>query len=217
MTENMTRINHLLTILYKNYQTTAVHLYIILLQLRLDTLMPFDTSTFLRLLADPSTLEILSHIAKCFQAGEGNGISIPISKTSLTRRQYYRRLSALAQMGLIVRNNHGKYNMTLFGRLMSEKIASIEKLVDQYWKIRAIDYIKEATSDDGNNDRLFIELVDNLIEDNQVKRIILCAYSLGTKQTHIYPKNESKYSSARSGLIRYRSSKDGSTIVPNDG
>ncbi len=147
--------------------------------------MSCDTSTVLRLLADPSVLEILNYVAKSFQAGEINGTCIPISKTSLTRRQYYRRLSALAEMGLIVRNNHGKYSITLFGRLMSEHVASLEKLVDHYRKIRAIDSIKEATTNDGNNDRLFVELVNNLINDQQLKRLLFSFYLSGTKQTDI--------------------------------
>ena len=147
--------------------------------------MSFDISTFLRILADPSSLQILSYIAKSSQAGEVNGTSVPISKTSLTRRQYYRRLSVLAKMGLIVRNNHGKYSITIFGRLMSEQIASIEKLVDHYWKIRAIDSIKQATANNGNNDRQFIGLVKVLIKDHQVRTLLLSSYSLGTEQTDI--------------------------------
>src|ERR671918_289682 len=144
--------------------------------------MSVDISAVSRILADSHNLKILNYIVKSYEAGEANGTFIPISKTSLTRRQYYRRLSILTKMGLIVRNNNGKYGITLFGRLIEAQIVSIEKLVDHYWKIRAIDSIKLATIDEANSDRQFIGLVNNLIGDSHVKGLLLSSYSLGTEQ-----------------------------------
>ena len=55
-----------------------------------------DVSSVSTILADGHTLEILNYIARSYEAGEANGTSVPISKTSLTRRQYYRRLNIMA-------------------------------------------------------------------------------------------------------------------------
>ena len=144
--------------------------------------MSIDTKTILSLLADSSSIKILNHIAESYEAGEVNGTSVPINIGSLTRRQYYRRLSVLAKMGLIVRNNNGKYSITLFGRLIHAQIVSIEKLVDHCWKIRAIDSIKLATANEVNSDHQFIGLINTLIQDRDVKRLLLSYYSLRTEQ-----------------------------------
>jgi hypothetical protein len=151
----------------------------------------FSTSTLLDVLRDASSLKILNYIAKSYEAGEVNGTSVPISETSLTRRQYYRRLSVLVKLGLIVRKNNRKYSLTLFGRLINTQIVSIEKLVDHYWKIQAIDSIKLATANENNSDRQFIELVNTMIEDHHVKKLLFSSYPLGTEQSdRIAARNE---------------------------
>jgi predicted transcriptional regulator len=144
-----------------------------------------NTAVILNLLADRSSLEILYHIAKSHEGGQVDGTSVPITKTSLSRRQYYRRLSLMTKMELIVKKNNKKYNITLFGRLICAQIQSIEKLVDHYWKIKAIDSIKLATANEGNSDQQFIGLVNTLIQDHDVKRLLLSLYSLGTEKTDI--------------------------------
>lgn len=147
--------------------------------------MSHDMSTFIGLLADSPSLKILDYIGKSYEAGEVDGTSVPISKTSLTRRQYYRRLSVLAKMGLIVRKNNEKYSITLFGRLIYAQMVSIEKLVNHYWKIRAIDSIKLATTHEANSENQFIGLVNTLIKDHHVKRLLLSSYSLAAEQGDI--------------------------------
>jgi hypothetical protein len=144
-----------------------------------------DMPTLVRLLSDMSSLKILDLIAKSYEAGEVDGTSLPISKTSLTRRQYYRRLSVLAKMGLIVRKNNEKYSITLFGRLINAQMVSIEKLVNHYWKIRAIDSIKLATTHELNSENQFIGLVNTLMKDHQVKRLLLSSCSLPIEQADI--------------------------------
>lgn len=166
-------------------------------------------STFLKLLADSPSLKILNYIAKSYEAGDGDGASVPISKTSLTRRQYYKRLSLLAKLGLIVRKNNGKYNITLFGRLINAEMVSIEKLVDHYWKIRAIDSIKLATTNEMNSDNQFIGLVNTLIKDHNVKRLIFSLYSLGTKQSDMIAAENG--GTIPQGFIRDYISKDSNT------
>ncbi len=144
--------------------------------------MSVDISVISWILDDSHTLKILNYIAKSYEAGEANGTFVPISNTSLTRRQYYRRLSILVKRGLVVRNSTGRYGITLFGRLLNTQIVTIKKLVDHYWKIKAIDSIEEATLKNVDSDRQFIGLVNSLIEDDCVKTLILSSYSLGVEQ-----------------------------------
>jgi hypothetical protein len=152
--------------------------------------MSVDISAISRILDDSHTLKILNYIAKSYEAGEANGTFVPIRNTSLTRRQYYRRLSILVKMGLVVRNSTRKYTITLFGRLLNAQIVTIKKLVDHYWKIKAIDSIKVATVKEVHSDRQFIGLVNNLIKDDYVKTLVLSSYSLKVGEGDgIAPKN----------------------------
>jgi hypothetical protein len=144
--------------------------------------MPVNISAISRILDDSHTLQILDYIANSYEAGESKGTFVSISETSLTRRQYYRRLSTLVKKGLVVRNSTGNYSITLFGRLLNAQIVIIKKLVDHYWQIKAIDSINEATVKEANSGRQFIGLVNNLIEDDLVKRLVLSSYSLGVEQ-----------------------------------
>lgn len=151
--------------------------------------MSLEPTLVLKLLADTSSLEILDYIARSYPAGQVNGtfIPIPITKTSLTRRQYYRRLSNLAKAGLIISNNRGEYAMTLFGRLVYAQIVSIKKLVKNYWKIQAVSSIKMASSNEENSDRQLIDLADTLIQDDDIKALLLSSFSLATEQNDIFP------------------------------
>jgi hypothetical protein len=144
--------------------------------------MPVNISAISRILDDSHTLQILDYIANSYEAGEAKGTFVSISETSLTRRQYYRRLSTLVKKGLVVRNSTGNYSITLFGRLLNAQIVIIKKLIDHYWQIKAIDSINEATVKEANSKRQFIGLVNNLIEDDLVKRLVLSSYSLGVGQ-----------------------------------
>jgi len=152
-----------------------------------------NAAALLELLADMSTLNIFCHIARSAGSGEVEGTSIPITNTSLTRRQYYRRLSLMTKMGLIVRKHNGKYDITLFGRLIYAQIQTIMKLVDHYRKIQAIDSIRMASSNEQKRDHQFIQFVNTLVGDEDIKRLLLNSYSLGTEQTRIIPARSKDY------------------------
>jgi hypothetical protein len=152
--------------------------------------MSLDTSILLKLLADSSSLKILDSIAQSYESGKVDGTTVPISKTSLTRRQYYRRLSTLANIGLIARGKNGKYNITLFGRLIYAQIVCIRKLVDHYWKIQAIDSIKLAIGYDMNSEQQFTELINTLIEDQYVNGLLFSLLSLKKGQANIIATNK---------------------------
>ena len=85
-------------------------------------------------------------------------------------------------MGLITRNSNGKYTITLFGKLVSDQLLTVEKLIDHYWNIQAIESIKLATGGEEKSYHQIIGLMNILIKDNSVRRLLLNAYSLEGEQ-----------------------------------
>lgn len=96
-----------------------------------------------------------------------------ISKTKLTRKQYYPRMFRLMKAGLIKREN-GNYTLTAFGKVIyCTTIIPIEKAINYYWILKAIDSLEMS------NDLTIEEhkkLVDSLI-DNQEIRTVLVLYN----------------------------------------
>src|ERR1043165_5000878 len=65
-----------------------------------------------------------------------------ISKTKLTRKQYYPRMFRLMKAGLIKREN-GNYTLTAFGKVIyCTTIIPIEKAINYYWILKAIDSLE---------------------------------------------------------------------------
>jgi Mn-dependent DtxR family transcriptional regulator len=85
-----------------------------------------------------------------------------ITKLKLTRKQYYSRMSRLTNAGLVKRHN-GRYLLTEFGKVIyfayADLEAMIEKTLDNYWKLKAIDAL-EISSKEKRND-IVCALVDN--------------------------------------------------------
>jgi hypothetical protein len=97
---------------------------------------------------------------------------ILISKTRLTRKQYYSRMSHLMNAGLIKRKN-GKHTLTAFGRVIYDiTLISIENAINNYWKLKAIDSL-EISDDLPAEERK--KLINNLIENHEIKTILVSA------------------------------------------
>lgn len=64
-----------------------------------------------------------------------------MAASKLTRKQFYSRLSALKQAGLI-RKRDNKYYLTSFGRLMLGMSLKMEKAADMQWKLKATDQLE---------------------------------------------------------------------------
>jgi predicted transcriptional regulator len=92
-----------------------------------------------------------------------------ISKTKLTRKQYYSRMSSLTKAGLIKRKN-GKHTLTAFGKLIYDAQLTIENAINNYWKLKAIDSL-EMSKDLPAKERK--KLIDNLIDNQQIKDILV--------------------------------------------
>jgi hypothetical protein len=94
---------------------------------------------------------------------------ILISKTKLSRKQYYSRMSRLMNAGLIKRKN-GKHTLTAFGKVIYDIIlATLENAVSNYWKLKAIDSLQ--ISDDFPAEECK-KLINSFIDDDGIKAIL---------------------------------------------
>jgi hypothetical protein len=123
----------------------------------------------LRAISDDKSYNLFTTIA--LKNGDGE---LLITKMHLTRKQFYNRLSRLRSAGLIKRKDC-KYFLTTFGKIIYESLKLQEKAVENSWKLKAIDTIKEQQYI--NNDEMPEEelrkLIDTLIQDQRINEIIL--------------------------------------------
>jgi hypothetical protein len=91
-----------------------------------------------------------------------------ISKTKLTRKQYYSRTSSLRNAGLIKRKK-GKYILTGFGKIIHHALVRMENAVSNYWKFKVIDSLdmsKDLTAGERK------KIIDSLIDNQEIKAIL---------------------------------------------
>ncbi len=132
-----------------------------------------DRWILLKILSDRSSMEIFQHLARSYDSKNFDGISVPITKTSMTRRQYYKRMAEMIKIGLVIRHNNGKYSLSSFGILLHFHLRAIDTIIDHFWKIQAVDAMKNAVSSKKLNKDEFQKTVEELIGDEVIKRILL--------------------------------------------
>jgi predicted transcriptional regulator len=96
--------------------------------------------------------------------------SILIKKLHLSTKQYYSRISGLKNAGLIKRNQ-GEYSLTSLGRIVHNVNTTIEKTLNYYWKMKAIESIPLSLSAGLSREDL-TKLIESLIDNHEVKEII---------------------------------------------
>jgi hypothetical protein len=95
---------------------------------------------------------------------------IIISKTKLTRKQYYSRMSTLIKVGLIKKIN-GKYTLTAFGKVIYYKaLITMENATSSYWELKAIDSL-EMSNDFPAEERK--NVINSLVDNQEIKVILL--------------------------------------------
>ena len=114
-------------------------------------------------ISDRESLELFRIIA--IKSEDSDGLR---TKTNLTRKQYYSRLSRMTKAGL-VRRKKGKHSLTAFGKVIYDAQTIIEKAVNNYWKLKAIDSL-EVSDDLPKEERL--KLIDSLLDNNHLKEIL---------------------------------------------
>jgi hypothetical protein len=103
---------------------------------------------------------------------------ILISKTKLTRKQYYSRMSTLIKVGLIKKIN-GKYTLTAFGKVIYYKALIImENATSSYWELKAIDSLEMSNdfpAEERNN------VINSLVDNQEIKVILLSDNKSGSE------------------------------------
>jgi hypothetical protein len=122
-------------------------------------------SSTLTAISDDKSLLLFNTIA----LSSGN-TDILMNKLTLTRRQYYSRMAALVNAGLITRRN-GKYLPPSFGKVVYEAQILIGKAKQNIWKLKAIDSIESSNHEMRAED--LNRIIDTLILDNDLKKILL--------------------------------------------
>ena len=88
---------------------------------------------------------------------------------NITRKQYYDRSSRLLNIGLI-RRKKGKFYLTSFGQIVHHCQLKVASALKHSSELRAIDIL---CSDPGMPEAQQKSLIDNLIDDPEIKRSII--------------------------------------------
>lgn len=95
------------------------------------------------------------------------------TKLSLSRKQYYSGMKLLMESGLVKRQNRG-YSLTSFGKVIYNIYGRIETAIGYYWKLNAIDSIMDSNNINMKSPKENVnEIVDTLVDDYQIKDILL--------------------------------------------
>ena len=125
--------------------------------------MLYTADNVLAAISDKQSLDLFRYIA------DTNGDSDALrAKINLTRKQYYSRLSRMTKVGLVKRKN-GKHFLTAFGKVVYDAQKTIEKAVDIFWKLKAVDSL-ELSGELPEEERA--KLIDNLLDNKEIKQIL---------------------------------------------
>ena len=129
-----------------------------------------STIDILNALSDDKALIIFNTITlgKCYD------FKTLIKSMGITQSQYYSRLHKMSKMGLVKREN-GKYMTTTRGNVVYEAVLMVGKALNYYWALKAIElFLSSSPAADPMEDKsmLISMLIDSLIDDNQLKKIL---------------------------------------------
>jgi len=92
----------------------------------------------------------------------------------ITQSQYYFRLHRITITGLVKREN-GNYRVTTLGNVVYEAVSMVGKALNYYWALKAIElFLSSSPAADPMEDKSMLTsmLIDRLINDNQLKKIL---------------------------------------------
>lgn len=122
------------------------------------------SATVLRAIADDKSLELFKTIAQ----GTIDSENLK-SKTKLTRKQYYSRLSRMTKSGL-VRKKSGRYLLTAFGKIVHDAQTTVDNALISYWKLKAIDSLEMSNELPKEEQQ---KLIDALLDNQDLKGILV--------------------------------------------
>ena len=117
-------------------------------------------SKVLSAIADAKSLFIFQSIAPGFVESDDL-----LKKANLSRKQYYSRISAIMDAGLVTRKNK-KYCLTSLGKIVYELQTTTQNALNNYWKLKAID------SFDGASEREQEQVIESLIGDENLRVLL---------------------------------------------
>ena len=118
----------------------------------------------LKAISDSKSLDLFSSIA------QGNGQSETLKETKgLSKKQYYLRTRQLLKTGVIKRLK-GRFSLTSFGVIVYHAQLIVEKGMNNYWKLKAIDSI-QSSAEIGEHERT--KLIKTIIDDSGIERILV--------------------------------------------
>jgi CheY-like chemotaxis protein/predicted transcriptional regulator len=125
-----------------------------------------------------SLLDVLSAIADgksllIFEsiASEDVDSNVLLKRTNLTTKQYYSRISALLDVGL-VQKKHKKYALTSLGKVIYELQVVTQRALDNHWILKAIDSLDDVPKEEQES------VVINLIQDPELRKWLIKKNSL---------------------------------------
>jgi len=129
-----------------------------------------STIDILSALSDDKALILFSTIAlgKCYD------FKTLIKRMGITQSQYYFRLHRITITGLVKREN-GNYRVTTLGNVVYEAVSMVGKALNYYWALKAIElFLSSSPAADPMEDKSMLTsmLIDRLINDNQLKKIL---------------------------------------------
>jgi predicted transcriptional regulator len=118
----------------------------------------------LKAVSDSKSLDIFRSIAK------GSIESEVLKETKgLSKKQYYFRMKQLLNAG-IVQKDKGRFSLTCLGSVVNHAQLIVEKGVNNYWKLKAIDSI-QSSAQIGEHERT--KLIKTIIDDSGIESILV--------------------------------------------
>lgn len=118
----------------------------------------------LKAIADSQSLDLFQSIAK----GEVNS-EVLKDKEGMSKKQFYMRTRQMLDAG-IVKRFKGKFSLTNFGVVVYHGQLVMEKGVNNFWKLKAIDSISESGQID-EHERM--KLIKTILNDNAIESILV--------------------------------------------
>src|SRR5919199_1756144 len=130
----------------------------------------------LKAISDEKSLELFRIVALTKPHSQ-----ILVSKTKLTRKQYYSRMSTLMKAGLI-NKEEGKYTLTAFGGIIYHiSLAAMENAVSNYWKLKAIESLKKSKDIPATECK---KIIDRFIDNPEIKDIFVRDGNISDSQAY---------------------------------
>ncbi|MGA9910239.1 MAG: hypothetical protein WBP84_08510 [Nitrososphaeraceae archaeon] len=118
----------------------------------------------MKAVSDSKSLNMFRSIAK------GSIESEVLKQTKgLSKKQYYFRMRQLLKAGLVQRIK-GSFSLTCLGAVVYHAQLIVEKGVNNYWKLKAIDSI-QSSAEIGQHERT--KLIKTIIDDSGIESILV--------------------------------------------